>query len=264
MFDLIRLLFITVLPIFCFSQKYVENYCNLKNTAYKEGEIITYKIYYTLAGVYVEAGEVNFSCNLEQLNNKPVYHLTATGTTLPFYDHFYKVRDRYESYTDTETLKPLQFRRNIKEGGTKKYENIRFNHTANTAITDSGVLKVEPCIQDALSAVYYLRNIKFVHINQGDKIPFTIILDGKVYLTYIRYLGREIIKTKYGKFHTIKFKAMLIKGTLFEEGEKMTVWVSDDSDHLPLRVESPIIIGNVKADMMEFQNLKSPLESQIH
>ncbi len=260
---MIRLLFITLLPIFCFSQKFDENYCNLKNTSFKEGEKITYKIYYTLAGVYVEAGEVIFSCNLEQLNNQPVYHLFASGITLPFYDHFYKVRDRYDSYTDTETLKPLQFIRNVKEASTKKYENIRFNPAANTAITDSGVLKVGPCIQDVLSAIYYLRNVKFVHINPGDKIPFTIVLDSRVYSVYIRYLGKEIVKTKYGRFHTIKFKAMLIKGTLFAEGEKMTVWVSDDSNHLPLRVESAIIVGSVKADMMEFQNLRTPLDSQI-
>jgi hypothetical protein len=261
---LIRLLFISVLLIFSLPQNYDEDYCNLKNTSFKEGEKITYKIYYTLVDVFVEAGEVNFLCNLEQLNNKPVYHLIATGTTLPFYDHFYKVRDRYESYTDTETLRPLQFTRNTNEGGAKKYENIRFNQAANTAITDSGVLKIDPCMQDALSAVYYLRNVKFVHINKGDKIPFTIILDSRIYHTYIRYIGKEILKTKYGRFHTIKFKAMLIKGTLFEEGEKMTVWVSDDSDHLPLRVESAIVIGSVKADMMEFQNLRTPLESQIH
>lgn len=44
----------------------------------------------------------------------------------------------------------------------------------------------------------------------------------------------------------------------------MTVWVSDDSDHLPLRVESAIVVGSVKADMMEFQNLRSPLSSVIH
>ncbi len=261
---MIRLLFISVLLIFCFSRKYDEDYCNVKNTAYKEGEKITYKIYYVLAGVYVDAGEVIFSCNLEQLNNKPAYHFVATGTTLPFYDHFYKVRDRYDSYTDTETLRPLQFRRNTKEGSTKKYENIRFDHAASTAITDSGVIKVGPCIQDALSAVYHLRNVKFIHINPGDKIPFSIVLDNRIYPTYVRYLGKEILKTRFGRFRTIKFKVMLIKGTMFEEGEKMTVWVSDDVDHLPLRVESAIIVGSARADMMDFQNLRTPLESQIH
>ncbi len=260
---MIRLFFISVLLIFCPARKYVEDYCNLKNTTFREGEKITYKIYYALAGVYVDAGEVIFSCSLEQLNNKPVYHILATGTTLPFYDHFYKVRDRYESYTDTETLKPLQFRRNTKEGSTKKYENIRFDHVANTAITDSGVLKIGPCMQDALSAVYYLRNIKFIHVNPGDKIPFEIVLDNQIYHTYIRYLGREVLKTRFGRFRTIKFKALLIKGTMFEEGEKMTVWVSDDSDHLPLRVESAIVVGSARADMMDYQNLRAPLESQI-
>jgi len=258
-----RLLLLAVLLIFCLPQTYDEDYCNLKNNSFKEGEKITYKVYYRLAGVFVEAGEVLFSCNLEQLNNKPEYHLVATGMTLPFYDHFYKVRDHYESYIDTETLRPIHFIRNVREGGAKRYEDIRFNHDSHTAITDSGVIKVDPCIHDAISAVYYLRNINFTHVNAGYKIPFTIILDSRVYTSYIRYLGKEIVKTKYGRFHAIKFKALLIKGTLFVEGEKMTVWVSDDENHLPLRVESAIVVGSVTADMMGFQNLRAPLSSRI-
>jgi hypothetical protein len=261
---LLRLFLIPAVFIFCLPSKPEEDYCNLKNFAFKGGEKVTYKIFYTLAGMYVEAGEVVFSCALEKLNNIPVYHFVATGRTLPFYDHFYKVRDRYESFTDTESLRPYQFTRDVKEGGTAKYENIRFNQSSHSAITDKGVYKVSSCIQDVLSAMYYLRNIDFTNIKIGDKIPFTMFLDNQVYPSYIRYLGKEIVKTKYGRFHTIKFKPLLIKGTLFSEGEKMTVWVSDDSDHLPLRVESAIVVGSVKADMMEFQNLRSPLSSEIH
>ena len=33
----------------------------------------------------------------------------------------------------------------------------------------------------------------------------------------------------------------------------MTVWVSDDANHIPVRVESPISVGSVKVDMMDFQ-----------
>ena len=43
----------------------------------------------------------------------------------------------------------------------------------------------------------------------------------------------------------------------------MTVWVSDDANHLPLRIESPIVVGNVKADMMGYRNLRYPLTSMI-
>jgi hypothetical protein len=261
---LLRLLLISGLIIFFLPVNPGEDYCNLRNSAFKEGEKVTYKIYYTLAGMYVESGEVIFSCNLEKLNNIPVYHLVATGKTLPFYDHFYKVRDRYESYTDTESLKPYQFSRDVYEGSTKKYENIRFNQVSHSVITDKGVYKVSTCIHDVLSAMYYLRNIDFTNIKTGDKIPFSMFLDNQVYPSYVRYLGKEIVKTKYGKFHSIKFKPLLIKGTLFAEGEKMTVWVSDDVNHLPLRVESAIVVGSVKADMMDYKNLRTPLSSEIH
>jgi hypothetical protein len=78
---------------------------------------------------------------------------------------------------------------------------------------------------------------------------------------YIKYLGKETVKTKYGKFRAIKFKPLLIKGTIFEGGEKMTVWVSDDPNHIPLRIESPISVGSVKVDMMQYKNLRYPLSS---
>jgi hypothetical protein len=53
---------------------------------------------------------------------------------------------------------------------------------------------------------------------------------------------------------------MLIKGTIFEGGELMTVWVSDDGNHVPLRIESPITVGSVKVDMMGYRNLRYPLK----
>jgi hypothetical protein len=89
-------------------------------------------------------------------------------------------------------------------------------------------------------------------------------LDNEVYQLYIRYLGKETVKTKYGKFRAYKFKPLLIKGTIFEGGEKMTVWVSDDANQIPLRVESPISVGSVKVDMMGYRNLRYPLTSLMN
>jgi len=56
---------------------------------------------------------------------------------------------------------------------------------------------------------------------------------------------------------------MLVKGTIFEGGELMSVWVSDDPNHIPLRIESPISVGSVKVDMMGYRNLRYPLKSMI-
>jgi hypothetical protein len=48
---------------------------------------------------------------------------------------------------------------------------------------------------------------------------------------------------------------------MFEGGEKMTAWVSDDPNRLLLRVESPISVGSVKVDMISYKNLRYPLTS---
>jgi hypothetical protein len=258
-----KLTLCTLLLLSSFSLSAGDEFCGIRNTAFQAGENTVFKVYYTVAGVFIAAGEANFTIVQEKLNNKPVYHITGDGKTYSFYDKFFKVRDKYETYIDTATLLPQKFIRNVYEGGYKKYENVTFNQQTNTAVTNDGVFKVPNCVQDVLSSIYYARNIDFNKYKPGDKIPFAMFLDNETYNLYIRYLGKETIKTKYGKFKAIKFKPLLIKGTIFEGGEKMNVWVSDDANHLPLRIESPISVGSVKVDMMSYRNLRYPLSALI-
>ena len=204
-----------------------------------------------------------FNSTIETFQNKTVYHVTGEGKTYSFYDKIFKVRDKYESYIDTATLQPYRFIRNVNEGAYKKYESITFNKTTNTAVTNSGVYKVPECVQDVLSAIFYARNINFDQYKKDDKIQFSLFLDNEVYEMYIRYLGKETVKTRYGKFKAIKFKPLLIKGTIFEGGEKMTVWVSDDGNRIPVRIESPISVGSIKVDMIYNRNLRHQLTSLI-
>jgi hypothetical protein len=240
-----------------------DEFCGIRNLAFDAGENISYNVFYSVMGLYVNAGSANFVVTQDQVNNRPAYHVVGTGSSNPSYDWIFKVRDRYETYIDTASMQPLKFIRDINEGGFKKYENVTFNNQANTAVTTNGVFKVPNCVQDVMSSIYYARNIDFNKYNTGDKIPFTMFLDNEVYNLYIKYLGKETVKTRYGKFRAIKFKPLLVKGTMFEGGEKMTVWVSDDMNHIPLRIESPIVVGSVKVDMMQYRNLRYPLSSMI-
>jgi hypothetical protein len=237
--------------------------CRIRNTAFIAGEQVMMKVFYSTMGMYVGAGEANFTTTIERFNGKPVYHFVGDGKTYSFFDNFFKVRDRYESYTDTATLLPYKFVRNVDEGGYKKYNNVTFNHDANSAVSTNGVFKTTDCIQDVVSAVYYARNIDFSKYKVDDKIPFDMFLDDEVFHLYVRYMGKEKIKTRYGKFNAIKIKPLLVKGTIFEGGEKMNAWLSDDPNHLLLRVESPIAVGSIKVDMMSYKNLRYPLTSFV-
>ncbi|MBC7886509.1 MAG: DUF3108 domain-containing protein [Ferruginibacter sp.] len=254
---------LAVLSGYSQAQEPKDTFCGIKNTAFVAGEVITMKVFYNSLGVYIGAGEATFTSSLERFNGKSVYHCVGEGKSYSFFDNFFKVRDRYETYIDTSSMLPVKFIRNVDEGGYKIYNNVTFNHSAGTAITTKGVFKTTSCIQDVISAIYYARNINFDKYKPGDKIPFDMFLDDEVYHLYIRYIGKENVKTRYGKFRAIKFKPLLIKGTMFDGGEKMTAWVSDDPNHLILRVESPIAVGSVKVDMYGYKNLRYPLTSLV-
>jgi hypothetical protein len=240
-----------------------DDLCNTRNTAFLQNEVITYSVFYSVIGLYVNAGTATFTTTLEKLNNKPVYHAVGEGHTNANYDWIFKVRDRYESYFDTAHLQPVRFVRNVDEGGYKLHQDVTFDQQNNVATSTTGTYKVPNCVQDVLSAVYSARNINFDGYKPNDKIPFTMFLDDQLYNLYIRYLGKEVVKTRYGKYNAIKFKPLLVKGTIFTGGEKMTVWVSDDPNHVPLRIESDISIGSIKVDMMQYRNLRYPLSSKL-
>lgn len=236
----------------------------IRNTAFQAGEYLRYRVNYGVAGLRLTTGgDASFTTTLEKFQGRDVYHLIGEGKTSSFYDKFFRVRDKYESYVDTATLQPYKFLRDVNEGGYKTYENVSFIKSTRTAITNTGVYNIPECIQDVLSAIFYARNIDFNHYKVDDKIPFDMFLDRQVYHLYVRYLGKETIRTSYGKFRTIKFKPLLVKGTMFEGGEKMTVWVSDDANHIAVRIESPITVGKVSVDMSYYRNLRYPLTSLI-
>ena len=238
-------------------------FCGIKNTAFLAGESITMKVFYNAMGVYLGAGEATFTTSLERFNGRAAYHCVGEGKNYSFFDNFFKVRDRYETYIDTATMLPIKFIRNVDEGGHKIYNNVTFNQGTGTAVSTNGVFKTSKCIQDVISSIYYARNINFDKYKPGDKIPFDMFLDDEVYHLYLRYLGKEIVKTQYGKFRAIKFKPLLVKGTIFDGGEKMTAWVSDDPNHLLLRAESPVSVGTIKVDMYGYKNLRYPLTSLL-
>lgn len=254
---------LVLLGILLFCPLRAQEFCGLHNTSFRAGESFTLKVYYNLGKIYVGAGEATLSVTNEKLDGKDIYHITAEGKTYRSYDWIFKVRDTYESFIDTATLQPYKFLRNVNEGGYKILNNVVFDHEANTATSAKAKLTTPRCIQDVISALYYARNIDFNKYKPNDKITFSMYLDDKIYEIYIRYMGKEEVDTRFGKFRAIKFKPLLLKGTAFTGGEQMTVWVSDDENKIPLRIDSPISVGSIKVDMIDYKNLRYAFSSLI-
>lgn len=219
--------------------------CGVINSALRSGEVLKYKVFYTLAGVYVGAGEAEFKIQISK-KTRGAFYLTGFGKTYASYDWIYPVKDLYESVADSLTLEPFWFRRQLQEGGRKKLEEFRIDRTRNEVQEFNRKKTVSDCVTDVLSVIYYARCIQYQRYAVGAKIPIQLFLDGEEYPVYIRYLGKEKIITPYGTYQTIKFKPLLLEGTLFQGGEQMSVWVTDDEQHIPVYVDTPILVGHIR------------------
>jgi hypothetical protein len=239
------------------------NECKIKNKSFTAGESITYKVYYHLGAMNVGAGEATFATSYERYNNKPAFHFTGSGKTYKSYDWFFKVRDLYQSYVDTNTMLPMRFLRDVSEGNTKFKHDVTFNHGLKTAKSTKSTTTITSCCQDVLSMIYWSRNIDFEKMKSGDKFNFDMYIDDQVYPLYIKYLGKEKIVTDLGTFNCVKFRPQLIEGTMFKGGEQMVVWATDDANHIPVRIEASITVGEIRADMLKATGLRHGLTSWV-
>jgi hypothetical protein len=237
--------------------------CNQINNSFIPGEKLQYNIYYNVIGLYVNAGSAELTTQSSNWNGSDAFIFTATGRSNSKYDWIFKVRDKYESVVDARSLLPYQFTRQINEGGFHQSESIQFNQKGKTASTSDITYKTADCTHDVISAIFAARNINYAFCQMNDKIFLNFFLDKELYPSYFKFLGRDVITTRFGKFKVIKIAPLLVKGAVFDGGEKMTIWVTDDENHIPVRLETPIIVGSIKMDMVGYQNLKHPLTSLI-
>lgn len=238
-----------------------------KNDAFQRGEKIVYKVYYdSFVTGHVVAGEASLEIEKEDriIANRSTMHVIGLGKTRGLFNLFFKVVNRYETYIDEKAIAPLLFIRRINEGGYKKSQDVTFNHFKKVAVSNTATVPVTEYIQDIISAFYYARTLDIKpDIKIGEEFPIDFFLDDSVYTTKIIFDGRENIKTDLGTFKCLKFKPMVLSGTVFSQPYPMTLWISDDKNKVPILAESGILVGSVKMELTRYSNLKNVFTAKI-
>jgi hypothetical protein len=223
---------------------------------YKVGEYAAYKVSFRTINVGFADLEITES---RWLNNRLTFHVIGKGRTAPFFDWFFKVRDVYETFIDTNTLLPLAFKRAVNEGGYLINQQYQFNHKDSRVITQDSIFFIPTNTQDMLSAFFFARTFKKESIIKGESFYVPIFMDDENYHLEIKYLADQIIDTKWGKIACLVFQPKMQEGRVFEDEEKMKIWITDDANHLLLRVEADIWAGTIKAVLEDYKELKHPL-----
>lgn len=245
--------------------------CTTENSTFKSGEEASYILSYDWFIIWKDVAEATLSVREVKYKDTLAYEITGVGNTFKSWDWIFKVRDKFISIVDKENLKPMYAGRDIHEGNYTQLEKTWFSNEDTLAIshkkTNNGSLmkdtiSISACSFDIISAVFYARNLDFGNMQIGEKVQMDIFLDQKLYPISFTYLGIEIIKVKgIGRFECIKFSVMLVEGEVFDEGDKMTVWATNDENKIPVYAESPIIVGSVKMRLRSIKNNRYPISS---
>jgi hypothetical protein len=231
---------------------------NKVNNAYHAGEKLTYRVYYSSPIGDFTAGTAIMQAEEIIRGNTEMFHLIGTGSTKGFFDWFFKVRDRFDSYVAKQSLLPEKFIRHTNEGTFHFEDEVNFDRKSNLAYSSRDTTPIQADIHDIISSVYYLRTLSLDAFDEDSLYYISFFLDDSVYHSVLKFVMKGKVETRWGKIPCIKVAPSLVTGSVFSDKYGMSVWVTDDDNKIPIFAESKIIVGSVKMELIEYEGLKNP------
>jgi hypothetical protein len=254
---------IVISLLFTWKLAMLQSFRSVPNDYFKRGEKLSFRIaFHSALTGNLTAGTATLELTKEnkQIEGRNTYHAIGYGKTTGFIEVFYQVEQRYESFFDENALITWYFSRSTRENKYRKNENISFRHREKIAVTPKKVMNVPENIQDMISAFYYARCINLDGVKPGKEFPVPFLLDDSVYYSTIRYLGKENVKTRLGRFSCIKIKPMVATGNVFDDPYPVTLWVTNDGNRIPILIESELSVGSVRIELTSFSGLNNPVD----
>ena len=107
------------------------------------------------------------------------------------------------------------------------------------------------------------RNFDASNLKEGDKIPLPIADGIKIVNSWLKYNGKTNVKMKNSNN---KYRCLVFSFIEREDGknrELIRFYITDDKNHLPVRLDMFLNFGSAKAYLTGYKGLRNPMESKI-
>lgn len=247
-------------------------YKDLKYDNFGRGERLDYKVSF---GIFtVGSAKMVIDDKFYKVNHRDCYKVDVYGKTSGMVSWVAKVDDHWGAYVDSAALVPHISYRNIKENKYRKNEIVRFDHSANmieakvknkkTGEFKEPKLYVAPeDIRDMLAGYLYMRTVDFSKMKKNDRFRVSGFFEDEFYDLDVVFKGREKVKTKAGKFKAIKLVPVMPDNELFDGDDSIFVWISDDENKVPLKIEAKMFIGSAGLELADYKNVKHEMTSRL-
>lgn len=247
-----------------FSVKSSAQICSMTNTAFKEGEVLTYDLYFKYGILNSRAGTSTISTHAVTFDSQSAYKVTLIANSEGVASKVYNVSDTLSSIF-TKDLRPLKFQKNAHEGDDYTKEVATYKYSGNeidinTKRWKNGTdrfnvdHKSKTCIYDMVSIVPYARNLDYAKMKKGDSVKIEFISGKRKVHMEIEHSGTEKIKANNGKkYDCIKLVLSISDDAFANKEESMKVYISNDLNRMPIRIDTKLKHGSTRAMLRAYK-----------
>lgn len=240
-----------------------------KNPSFGKGEQLDYRV--NFLGFTVGKAVTKIDSRVHTINTKPCYKVDAWGETSDWISWVTRVKDNWGGYLDTTSLVPHVGYRKIREGRYKKDELTQYDHSKSKAEVkvmnhETGMYEnpqlydIPKNGKDLVSGFMYLRIIDFKKVKVGDTVTIQGFYEDTAYNLRIMYKGKDNIHTKVGKIPCYKLVPIMPDNKLFDGENSITVWLSEDENKIPVKIQAKMFIGHTGLELTSFRGLRNQLK----
>lgn len=218
----------------------------VQNDAFGLGEKLEFDINYG----FINAGTATMEVTrLIEYESRPCYQIVTRARSNSFFSSFYRVEDKVESIIDALGIFSWRFQKTLREGNYRAERSHITDQRNNFVVDGEDTVAVAPYVQDALSALYFVRTQPLV---VGESFFVNTFTDGEKYELEVKVLKRETIEVEAGNFDCVVVEPLSQSVGVFKHEGRLKVWLTDDRLKMPVLMKSKVIVGSISAELTDF------------
>ena len=266
---------IIIIFVFSLVASAIRAQCGIENTAFKSGERLTYDLHFNWKFVWLKVGSASMSTVTSTYNGTPCYRTSLTTRGNNKLDNIFVMRDTLLSYCSIQNLTPLYFRKGACEGKRYYVDELWYSYPNNKSkvkmhrIDSHGEhhwqeKEFTDCMYDMMSIFLRARNFNASNLKKNDIIPMPITDAHHTSDSWLKYLGKDTFKIEGNdeKFRCLVFS--FIERENNKDHELIRFYVTDDANHIPVRLDLNLSFGSAKVFLKAYQGIRSPMTSKIN
>lgn len=245
--------------------------CSSENHAFSSGEILSYDLYYNWKFIWVKAGNASLSTVQSRYKGSPAYRASLITRGNKKVDDLFVLRDTLLCYTGTD-LVPKYFRKGAHEGNRYTVDEVWYNYAPGKCKIRQHFMNSKNehryknkessnCIFDMMSMLLRARSFDADGFKPGHKIYFPLADGDDLNNALLIYRGKERFKMENQNlaFRCLVFSYM----DTDNDKEIIRFYVTDDDNHIPVRLDMYLNFGVAKAYLSGMRNIRNPLTSKV-